>query len=353
MGCQKLHINTFYPTLKVVKGDLYGQLESGVGAYRYGFQGQEKDDEVKGEGNSVNYKYRMHDPRIGRFFAVDPLAGKYPHNSPYAFSENRVIDGVELEGLEYMTVHIHVYANSYNTKKPKIKVVHYNPHQRNQYGPDGKTINYVYHHHYEGGGSVTHKWKRERSESALGIAIDYGLYAGPTTLYHWSKGSFYIGYGSSNAPDYSLPSIDAVDEAARKHDMAYDAIGAKGENSVNNDLGTVPADITLVQAFTQVMSRGVGGSDPFYPDQKITSEERSFAENGAIFFLQKIGAKQNAISSFMDDNYGKLEMEGTKAQKIEANYQRFLTIYMDKQSDGTYKRKKDMWNKDNTPKTKI
>ncbi|MBL4705721.1 MAG: hypothetical protein JKY54_14445 [Flavobacteriales bacterium] len=43
-------------------------------SYRYGFQGQgqgqEKDDEVKGEGNSVNYKYGMHDPRLGRFFAV-------------------------------------------------------------------------------------------------------------------------------------------------------------------------------------------------------------------------------------------------------------------------------------------
>jgi len=58
------------------------------------------DDEIKGKGNSVNYKYRMHDPRIGRFFAIDPLAPKYPHNSPYAFSENRVIDGWELEGLE-------------------------------------------------------------------------------------------------------------------------------------------------------------------------------------------------------------------------------------------------------------
>jgi hypothetical protein len=45
----------------------------------------------------------MHDPRVGRFFAVDPLAGKYPWNSTYAFSENRVIDGVELEGLEYVS----------------------------------------------------------------------------------------------------------------------------------------------------------------------------------------------------------------------------------------------------------
>jgi len=42
----------------------------------------------------------MHDPRIGRFFAVDPLTKKYPWNSPYAFSENVVINAVELEGLE-------------------------------------------------------------------------------------------------------------------------------------------------------------------------------------------------------------------------------------------------------------
>jgi hypothetical protein len=73
-------------------------------SYRYGFQNQEKDDEVKGAGNSVNYKYRMHDTRVGRFFAVDPLASKYPWNSPYAFSENRVLDAVELEGLEALKI---------------------------------------------------------------------------------------------------------------------------------------------------------------------------------------------------------------------------------------------------------
>ena len=71
-------------------------------SYRYGFQGQEKDDELKGEGNSLNYTFRMHDPRVGRFLSLDPLAPQYPHNSPYAFSENRVIDGVELEGAEYL-----------------------------------------------------------------------------------------------------------------------------------------------------------------------------------------------------------------------------------------------------------
>lgn len=70
------------------------------GDYRYGFQGQEMDNEVKGEGNSINYKFRMHDPRVGRFFAVDPLSPQYPFYSPYSFSGNRVLDMIELEGME-------------------------------------------------------------------------------------------------------------------------------------------------------------------------------------------------------------------------------------------------------------
>ena len=77
-----------------------GRNGNDVGSYRYGFQGQEKDDELKGEGNSLNYTFRMHDPRIGRFFAVDPLTSQYPHYSPYSFSGNVVIHNIELEGLE-------------------------------------------------------------------------------------------------------------------------------------------------------------------------------------------------------------------------------------------------------------
>jgi RHS repeat-associated protein len=77
---------------------------TGNSKYKYGFQGQEQDNEIKGQGNSVNYKYRMHDPRIGRFFAVDPLAHSFPWNSSYAFSENVVIHAIELEGAEKMEI---------------------------------------------------------------------------------------------------------------------------------------------------------------------------------------------------------------------------------------------------------
>jgi RHS repeat-associated protein len=67
---------------------------------KWGFQGQETDNEIKGEGNSVNYTYRMHDARLGRFFSRDPLASKYPMYSPYHFSSNQPIHSNELEGLE-------------------------------------------------------------------------------------------------------------------------------------------------------------------------------------------------------------------------------------------------------------
>lgn len=103
---RKIQLNSSIYSADVVQFTDYSphgiQLDQRHGGedYRYGFQGQEKDDEVKGAGNSVNYEYRMHDPRLGRFFAVDPLSHKYSYNSPYAFSENKVIAYSELEGLE-------------------------------------------------------------------------------------------------------------------------------------------------------------------------------------------------------------------------------------------------------------
>ena len=70
------------------------------GGYRYGFNGQEKDDEVKGSGNELDFGFRAYDPRLGRFMAVDPLAEKYPMYTPYAFAANQPIHAGDLEGLE-------------------------------------------------------------------------------------------------------------------------------------------------------------------------------------------------------------------------------------------------------------
>ena len=77
-----------------------GRTAESGGGYRFGFNGQEKDDEVCGNGNSINFKYRMYDARVSRFFAVDPLVKKYPYWTPYQFAGLMPIRFLELEGLE-------------------------------------------------------------------------------------------------------------------------------------------------------------------------------------------------------------------------------------------------------------
>ncbi len=66
--------------------------------FKYLYQEQERQDELGLNWDS--FKYRNYDYAIGRFMSVDPLAEKYPYNSTYAFQENKMGLGRELEGLE-------------------------------------------------------------------------------------------------------------------------------------------------------------------------------------------------------------------------------------------------------------
>jgi RHS repeat-associated protein len=66
--------------------------------YRYGFNAMEKDDEVKGVGNSYNFGARIHDPRLGRFLSMDKFAGKFPFQSPYLFAGNTPIRAIDING---------------------------------------------------------------------------------------------------------------------------------------------------------------------------------------------------------------------------------------------------------------
>jgi RHS repeat-associated protein len=66
--------------------------------YRYGYQGSEKDDEVKGEGNSYTTEFRQYDPRIGRWLSLDPLMSKFPWQSPYTAYDNNPIYYTDPQG---------------------------------------------------------------------------------------------------------------------------------------------------------------------------------------------------------------------------------------------------------------
>jgi len=85
----------YYPFGMMMPGRQYDSDE-----YRYGFNGMEKDDEVKGLGNSLDFGARIYDPRIGRWLSLDPLQEKYPYLSPYHALANSPISFVDPDGKE-------------------------------------------------------------------------------------------------------------------------------------------------------------------------------------------------------------------------------------------------------------
>ena len=66
------------------------------GSYRFGYQGSEKDNEVAGDGNSYTTEFRQLDPRLGRWFSVDPVF--QPWQSPYTSMDNNPIQYTDVTG---------------------------------------------------------------------------------------------------------------------------------------------------------------------------------------------------------------------------------------------------------------
>ena len=60
----------------------------------------ERDDEVKGSGNSYDFGARMYDSRLGRWLSIDRQHSKYPWCSPYVFVANKPIVFVDPNGEE-------------------------------------------------------------------------------------------------------------------------------------------------------------------------------------------------------------------------------------------------------------
>jgi RHS repeat-associated protein len=75
------------------------QYTAGSG-YRYGFNGKENDNDVKGVGNQQDYGMRIYDPRVGRFLSVDPLTKDFAELTPYQFASNTPVKATDIDGLE-------------------------------------------------------------------------------------------------------------------------------------------------------------------------------------------------------------------------------------------------------------
>jgi RHS repeat-associated protein len=78
----------------------FGSLmrERSFGGYRYGFQGQERTDELKGAGNHYTAQFWEYDPRLGRRWNLDPVDQISLSN--YSVLRNNPINYIDPNGQE-------------------------------------------------------------------------------------------------------------------------------------------------------------------------------------------------------------------------------------------------------------
>jgi RHS repeat-associated protein len=261
-----------------------------VDGYRYGFNGQEGDPELKGEGNSYDFSFRIYDPRLGKFLSVDPLFKSFPWNSPYAFAENRVIDGIDLEGLEYATYTIKTM-NGYvmsidvvtdyelkdpNTQGPGVKYIYIN--ETNGYGK------------MQSGKMTAAEWQKAREDPSYSsrtvesnteeqfVKNLYGIYQGGDNP-KLPK----VGRPANELFDnYDLDPIDETDANAKQHDLDFDEFGLSGAGGIMDPLST-PANEAYIERATETINKANGGVDNV-TKKPITKEAVDAAEFGKKWF---------------------------------------------------------------------
>lgn len=86
-----LSYSDYYPF-----GSLVPNRHEDSDKYRYGFQGQEMDNEIKGEGNSYDFGERILDPRVGRWWSTDNI--EKPWLTPFQFAANNPVNNIDPDG---------------------------------------------------------------------------------------------------------------------------------------------------------------------------------------------------------------------------------------------------------------
>ena len=84
----------------------------------------EKDDELKGDGNSYDFGARMYDPRVGRWFKLDVESSKLPQLTPYGYVNNNPMRFIDPDGNFLIDVHKRITKKAFskiNAKKISLK----------------------------------------------------------------------------------------------------------------------------------------------------------------------------------------------------------------------------------------
>jgi RHS repeat-associated protein len=242
---------------------------SGVKDFRFGFNGKMNDNDVKNvEGGQQDYGMRIYDTRIGRFLSRDPLSKKYPELTPYQFSSNRPIDGIDLDGLEYVTFHVIVTKDASGkpifqkhigdefrgmTEKQIFDIHKESDFSKNFYsrynesfGPEGRGFKWLYFD--EKGKQIGDPmWQMRPSSNSILLNNDViGYYSGAGAITKFGPGLSNGNYSElKNDYDFSYKPMGYADEISKEHDYIQETT-IKQPQGWLEDTRTIASDFRLL-----------------------------------------------------------------------------------------------------------
>ncbi len=280
--------------------------------YRYGFNGQEKDNEIKGTGNSLDFGARIYDSRLGRFLSLDPLQAKYQSLSAYNFCANNPIKFIDIDGQ------LVIFVNGYRPCLPGVNV--YREVKRNDKvfsgdklgywsGVDKQFMDRMGDHNsvYADGDAPT---LTAGNKMGFNARVAHGRQAGQDLISKINSGEVVL---QKNEAGEVIESIKVV-----SHSMGYayslgmqkelEAAGYKVEVSYNlapenPKAGNIPDNVN------RSVQYGSGPDDPWYQQDRIApqSDIKNVGENAYIPDQNANGDKipKGPVDSHLGANFGK------------------------------------------------
>jgi len=300
-----LDANDYYPFGSLEPGRTYAATSAGN--YRYGFNGKENDNEVKGLGDQIDYGKRIYDPRVGRFLSLDPYYKKYPELTPYQFASNTPLQAVDLDGLEKYIIHYRPHDGKDNI----VKVVTNNSIIYTSISIEEEPVL----------PAVVQFVKEDKNGNVISRTGEIPLKNYGSTLYVGPDNPKYESGPKKGTDRYDLPAINSLDAAAKKHDLAYDKERVAGITGALFSLSVLPADKQLIKDAQAVIDLYNKNQKDPVNKQPVSTLTVNAAKNVVASFTKIVAEKEAQISILNATNEIK-----TNAQTIVEAIKAALTV---------------------------
>jgi RHS repeat-associated protein len=256
-------------------------------SYRFGFNGQEKDDEMHGAtGTSYDFGARIYDPRVARFLSMDQCASKFPSLSAYAFASNMPTISIDIKGD---STHIFIFGAGYvnmNSRGGSHDVGR--GFELNAQAAALKIMNSATFDPARDAVIVVYAPSAEKFVTALNKQYETGRVASLTVFSHGYPGGISLGGELGNDAqynDYDLRELNSnnvslIDKSNLESTFRANLFGCNIGNGGKSSFGQTLADYTggVVRAFnksSEFKTKDGDGKTVQYDGEMIRSVDRS------------------------------------------------------------------------------